>query len=76
MQRSLIWQPRGELALFTGDGCVTGIVNVDITPETATRLAMAYGTTLSRRDKAVASRDAQKRVAGFTPEKTGEYTLP
>jgi mannose-1-phosphate guanylyltransferase/phosphomannomutase len=58
VQRSLIWQPRGELALFTGDGCVTGIVNVDITPETATRLAMAYGTTLSRRDKAVASRDS------------------
>jgi mannose-1-phosphate guanylyltransferase/phosphomannomutase len=58
VQRSLIWQPRGISNLFTGDGCVTGIVNVDVTPEMATRLAMAYGTTLRRRDRIVASRDA------------------
>jgi mannose-1-phosphate guanylyltransferase/phosphomannomutase len=57
VQRSLIWQPRGTTTLFTDEG-VTGIVNVDVTPETATRLAMAYGTTLSRGDKIVASRDA------------------
>ena len=57
MQRSLIWQPRGTSTLFTDEG-VTGIVNVDVTPETATRLAMAYGTTLRRGDKIVASRDA------------------
>jgi mannose-1-phosphate guanylyltransferase/phosphomannomutase len=57
VQRSLIWQPRGTSTLFTEEG-VTGIVNVDITPETATRLAMAYGTTLSRGEVAVASRDA------------------
>jgi mannose-1-phosphate guanylyltransferase/phosphomannomutase len=58
VQRSLIWQPRGASTLFSGDGGVTGIVNVDITPETATRLAMAYGTTLGRGDHVVASRDA------------------
>ncbi len=58
VQRSLIWQPRGPSALFSGDGDVQGIVNVDITPETATRLAMAWGTTLSRRDRIVASRDS------------------
>jgi mannose-1-phosphate guanylyltransferase/phosphomannomutase len=57
VQRSLIWQPRGTSTLFSSDGGVTGIGNVDITPETATRLAMAYGTTLSRRDRVVASRD-------------------
>jgi mannose-1-phosphate guanylyltransferase / phosphomannomutase len=57
VQRSLIWQPRGATSLFSGDGAVTGIVNVDITPETATRLAMAYGTTVSRHDRVVASRD-------------------
>ena len=56
VQRSLIWQPRGASTLFTDEG-VTGIVNVDITPETATRLAMAYGTTLRRGDRVVASRD-------------------
>jgi mannose-1-phosphate guanylyltransferase/phosphomannomutase len=57
VQRSLIWQPRGTTTLFSDEG-VTGIVNVDVTPETATRLAMAYGTTLRRGDKIVASRDA------------------
>jgi mannose-1-phosphate guanylyltransferase/phosphomannomutase len=57
VQRSLIWQPRGASTLFTDEG-VTGIVNVDITPETATRLAMAYGTALRSGDKVVASRDA------------------
>jgi mannose-1-phosphate guanylyltransferase / phosphomannomutase len=57
VQRSLIWQPRGASTLFTDEG-VTGIVNVDITPETATRLAMAYGTALSRGEQVVASRDA------------------
>jgi len=57
VQRSLIWQPRGATTLFTDEG-VTGIVNVDVTPETATRLAMAYGTTLSRGDQIAASRDA------------------
>jgi mannose-1-phosphate guanylyltransferase/phosphomannomutase len=58
VQRSLIWQPRGISNLFTGDGSVTGIVNVDVTPEMATRLAMAYGTALRSRDRIVASRDA------------------
>src|SRR5919109_1819950 len=57
VQRSLIWQPRGASTLFTDEG-VSGIVNVDITPETATRLAMAYGTALRGGDKVVASRDA------------------
>jgi mannose-1-phosphate guanylyltransferase / phosphomannomutase len=57
VQRSLIWQPRGASTLFTGEG-VSGIVNVDITPETATRLAMAYGTALRSGEHVVASRDA------------------
>jgi mannose-1-phosphate guanylyltransferase / phosphomannomutase len=57
MQRSLIWQPRGASSLFSAEG-VTGIVNVDVTPESMTRLAMAYGTTLSRGERVVASRDA------------------
>ncbi len=57
VQRSLIWQPRGPSTLFTAEG-VTGIVNVDVTPETATRLAMAFGTTIRRGDVVVVSRDA------------------
>jgi mannose-1-phosphate guanylyltransferase/phosphomannomutase len=57
VQRSLIWQPRGPSTLFKADG-VTGIVNVDVTPEMATRLAMAFGTAIRRGDVVVASRDA------------------
>jgi mannose-1-phosphate guanylyltransferase / phosphomannomutase len=57
VQRSLIWQPRGVSSLFSAEG-VSGIVNVDVTPETATRLAMAYGTALRRGDRIVVSRDA------------------
>src|SRR4051794_11554548 len=57
VQRSLIWQPRGASKLFSDEG-VTGIVNVDITPETATRLAMAYGTALRSGDQVIGSRDA------------------
>ena len=55
--RYLIWQPRGISTLFGRDG-VRGLVNVDVTPETAARLAMAYGTTLARGARVVASRDA------------------
>ncbi|MEX0993691.1 MAG: sugar phosphate nucleotidyltransferase [Solirubrobacterales bacterium] len=57
VQSSLIWQPRGPSTLFSDEGA-TGIVNVEITPETATRLAMAFGTALRRSDRVVASRDA------------------
>ena len=45
VQRSLIWQPRGRIDAVLRRRRRQRIVNVDITPETATRLAMAYGTT-------------------------------
>src|SRR4030095_5062255 len=41
---------------FGRDGA-TGLVNVDLTPETAVRLAAALGTSLRRGDRVVASRD-------------------
>ncbi len=37
----------GPASLFGRDG-VGGLANVDITPELATKLAMAYGTTLKK----------------------------
>ncbi len=42
---SIVWESRGARALFGRDG-VAGLANVDITPELATKVAMAYGTTL------------------------------
>lgn len=54
---SLIWESRGMRTLFGKRG-VSGLINIDITPELAVRLAMAYGTTLGRDTHVVTSRDA------------------
>jgi mannose-1-phosphate guanylyltransferase / phosphomannomutase len=54
---NLIWETRASPRLFGKDG-VTGFVNVDLTPETAARLATALGTALKRGSRVVASRDA------------------
>jgi mannose-1-phosphate guanylyltransferase/phosphomannomutase len=54
---SLIWESRASSRLFGKDG-VSGLVNVDLTPETVTRLAVAVGTALPRGARVVASREA------------------
>jgi mannose-1-phosphate guanylyltransferase/phosphomannomutase len=54
---SLIWESRATSSLFEKDG-VSGLVNVDLTPETVTRLAVALGTALSTNARVVASREA------------------
>lgn len=54
---SLIWESRASSRLFGTDG-VTGLVNVDLTPETAVRLAAALGTALKRGERVVASRES------------------
>ena len=40
---SIVWESRGARSLF-GRGGVSGLANVDITPELAARVAMAFGT--------------------------------
>ena len=57
VHENLIWESRAASRLFGKDG-VTGLVNVDLTPETAVRLAAAFGTALKRGARVVASRDA------------------
>jgi len=54
---SLIWESRASSRLFGKDG-VSGLVNVDLTPEVVTRLAVAFGTALPRGSRVVASREA------------------
>jgi mannose-1-phosphate guanylyltransferase/phosphomannomutase len=56
LYENLIWETRASSRLFGKDG-VTGLVNVDLTPETAARLATALGTALKRGARVVASRD-------------------
>ena len=57
IHESLIWESRATSRLFDRDG-VSGLVNVDLTPETAMRLATALGTALKRGARVVASRDS------------------
>ncbi len=57
IHESLIWESRGTSRLFGTDG-VSGLVNVDLTPEIAVRLGAAIGTALKRGARVVASRES------------------
>ena len=61
IHESLIWESRATSRLFDRDG-VSGLVNVDLTPETAVRLAAALGTALKRGARVVAGRDSPARA--------------
>jgi mannose-1-phosphate guanylyltransferase / phosphomannomutase len=56
---SIIWESRGVRSLFGKHG-VSGLINVDITPEKAVRLGMAYGSTLPVNAQVVTSRDGTR----------------
>ena len=56
---SIVWESRGSRSLFGRVG-VAGLANVDITPELATRVAMAYGTSLKKNATVVTSRDSSR----------------
>ncbi len=56
---SIVWESKGARSLFGRDG-VTGLANVDITPELATKVAMAYGTLLRKGSTVVTSRDSSR----------------
>ena len=58
---SIIWESKGMRTLF-GNGTISGITNVDITPEHALRIAMAYGSVLQRNSFVVTSRDASRQA--------------
>jgi carbonic anhydrase/acetyltransferase-like protein (isoleucine patch superfamily) len=53
---SLIWESRVSSRLFGRNG-VSGLVNVDLTPEVAVRLGSALGTALKRGARVVTSRE-------------------
>ncbi|MBW3573297.1 MAG: hypothetical protein KY450_00315, partial [Actinobacteria bacterium] len=56
---SLVWESRGARNLFGGHG-VAGLANVDVTPELATRVAMAYASTLKKGATVITSRDSSR----------------
>ena len=56
---SIVWESRGARHLFGRTG-VSGLANVDITPELAVRVAMAYATTLKKGAVVTTSRDSSR----------------
>ncbi|MFZ6002637.1 MAG: sugar phosphate nucleotidyltransferase [Actinomycetota bacterium] len=56
---SIVWESRGSRSLFGRDG-LAGLANVDVSPELATRVAMAYATSLKKNSTVVISRDSSR----------------
>ena len=56
---SIVWESRGARALF-GHAGVAGLANVDVTPELAVQVAMAYATTLKKGATVTTSRDSSR----------------
>jgi mannose-1-phosphate guanylyltransferase / phosphomannomutase len=57
VDRHLIWESRVPSRLF-GREAVAGLINVDLTPETALRVGIALGTALKRGERVATSRAA------------------
>jgi mannose-1-phosphate guanylyltransferase / phosphomannomutase len=57
--KSIVWETRAARALF-GERGVTGLVNIDVTPEMAMRLALAFAGTMAKKAVIAASRDATR----------------
>jgi mannose-1-phosphate guanylyltransferase/phosphomannomutase len=56
---SVIWESRGQRSLFGPRG-VSGLVNVEITPELVVRLASAWATTLKKGSTVATARDVSR----------------
>jgi mannose-1-phosphate guanylyltransferase/phosphomannomutase len=59
VKTSIIWGARGRRVLFGRFG-VTGVVNVDITPEFAAKMGAAYGATLPKGSIVTINRDPHR----------------
>ncbi|GLU45799.1 mannose-1-phosphate guanyltransferase [Nocardiopsis ansamitocini] len=61
---NVIWESKGQRSLFGPRG-VSGLINVEITPELAVQLASAYATTLKKGAVVTTSRDASRAARTF-----------
>ena len=61
---SVIWESRGQRTRFGPRG-VSGLINVEITPELCVRLASAYATTLKKGAVVTTSRDVSRAARAF-----------
>lgn len=56
---SIVWESRGARSLFGRSG-VSGLANVDVTPELATKVAMTFGSMLKMGSTVITSRDSSR----------------
>jgi len=56
---SIVWESKGSRGLFGRNG-VSGLANVDLSPELAMRVAMAYATVLRKGSTVTTSRDSSR----------------
>lgn len=56
---SIIWESRGMRALFGKSG-VSGLINIDITPQLALKLGLSFGSSLPKESFVVISRDSNR----------------
>jgi mannose-1-phosphate guanylyltransferase/phosphomannomutase len=56
---NVVWESRGQRTLF-GQRGVSGLINVEITPELTVRLASAYASTLKKGATVTTSRDVSR----------------
>jgi mannose-1-phosphate guanylyltransferase/phosphomannomutase len=56
---SVVWESRGQRTLF-GQRGVSGLINVEVTPELAVRLASAYASMLKKGSTVTTSRDVSR----------------
>jgi mannose-1-phosphate guanylyltransferase/phosphomannomutase len=61
---SVVWESRGSRTLF-GQRGVSGLINVEVTPELCVRLASAYATILKKGATVTTSRDVSRAARTF-----------
>jgi mannose-1-phosphate guanylyltransferase / phosphomannomutase len=61
---SVIWESRGQRTLFGPRG-VSGLINVEVTPELCVRLAAAHATMLKKGSTVTTSRDVSRAARTF-----------
>ncbi len=71
---SIVWATKGARTLFGRRGA-SGIANVDITAEVATRLAQAYGTSLKKGAVVTTSRDTSRAARALKRSIIGGLNL-
>ncbi len=70
---SVIWESRGQRALFGPRG-VSGIINVEITPELVVRLTSAFATTLRKGATVVTGRDGSRAARALKRAAIAAFT--